>query len=249
MEKEKYQRMFSLEENYWWFRAKRKFIDFFIKKFISKHSNLNKFIMLDVGCGSGIMLNNLNKYGTAIGVDNSYEGIKFCQIRGHKLVVVGDALNLPFKDNSFDIITCLDVMEHLEDDSTLLAEIYRICKKMGMVIITAPAYKFLWGYHDEIHHHKRRYTKRMLREKICNTNFNIYKITYINTILFPMVLIFRIIKRYIIKESQADDFISVPSILNKILFFIFSGEIYLINKINLPYGVSLFCILTRSDEK
>ena len=151
MELSEYKKLYDYENAYWWFVGKRKVIKYLLDRYAPFSRRIR---LLDVGCGTGANLNMLNEYGEAIGLDSSKESLKFCRQRDLSLLVLGLADQINFKDNCFDIVTALDLLEHIEEDKLVLSEIYRILKKQGRLIMTLPANMLLWSQHDFALHHK-----------------------------------------------------------------------------------------------
>ncbi len=241
MQDDYYENMYDLETSHWWFVGKRHLIDVLIRKFI-KTTDMQ---ILDVGCGTGIMLTHLKKYGNAIGVDDSEIALSFCRERGHTNIVKVPAIRLPFEKEMFDLITCLDVLtdESIKDDLQVLRESYRVLKKGGWMITSDPAYRFLWSGHDVSEGTRERYTKKILIEKMKGAGFNIKKGSYWNTFLFVVVFAVRATKNLFLgKREPNSDLYPVPSPLNQILTLVLKLEAHLLRKINLPFGVSVLCI-------
>ena len=196
----------QIEKNNWWFKARR---DLILK--IIGDIPYNR--VLEIGCGSG----ELSKYL------KNYEGI---DISEKTPFIVGDAQNLPFEDNSHDLILLLDLLEHT-NDKKVMEEVYRVLKPEGHAIITVPAFMFLWSQHDIDNHHIKRYR----RGELPLNNFKIIKETYWNFLLFPMMALAKK------KKSQLT---ILPKIINYILQKVLTIENYLVSKnIKLPIGVSL----------
>jgi SAM-dependent methyltransferase len=160
----------------------------------------------------------------------------------------GDAEKLPISPNSFDIILTLDIIEHLKDDLSALSEIFRALKPGGTLVIFVPAYQFLWSFQDEISHHQRRYTAKELKEKVQQAGFELKKLSYVNSLLFPVVWLGRMALRVfpkqfkITSESQMN-----PSWMNGFLYRIFLAELPLLHFINFPFGVSILCLCQKSN--
>lgn len=242
MDVTEYEKMFKLEETNWWFVGKRQIIMGLINKMILSQS-LHKLGLLDVGCGTGIILDSLSKYGRAVGIDISPHALEFCRKRGHYLTYLEDASYLHFEDDSFDLVTALDVIEHIEEDSKVLREIWRVCKLGGFAIISVPAYKFLWSLHDEALGHKRRYSLIELKRKFESAGFQLKKISYTNMFIFPIVFCIRKIRRSFRGNGDiVSDSISLPNTLNRMMVLVYKLEALLLRRINLPFGVSLLCI-------
>ncbi len=232
--KKKYSRKyFKLEKTWWWFSARRELLDQILKKI-----NKREMKILDFGCSSGINMNILGKYGNVFGIDKDKEAIKIAKMRGFN-VLRGD-IKTKFKDKTFDLITCLDVIEHIDKDRDLLKEFYRVLKKEGKLIITTSAFMFLWSTHDIINQHKRRYEKNELEEKIRYAGFKILKSSYWNMTSFLPVLLFKSIWKGI--KSSESYLIEAPKILNYLMLNILRIENNIISKANLPIGVSLLLV-------
>src|SRR3972149_5132617 len=238
-----YKKMYDIEENYWWFAAKRKILIDMVKRLpISPHG-----IILDVGCGTGIMVSAFNKIRTTYGLDFSLDGIKFCRQRNLNGTTLGNVMHIPFRDESFDVVTCFDLLEHFEDDLAAINEIARVCKKGGSIITTVPAYQSLWSIHDISLHHKRRYSLSSYKKLFLAANLNIVKISYYNTVLFPMIFFTRKIRELFIrsKEIKSDFYIDIPPLFNRILFHIFKSESKILDFLNLPFGLSILSISSK----
>lgn len=248
MKTDEYAIMHRIEQTYWWFVGKRFLVKSTLKRLSTKGSKQNE--ILDIGCGTGIILKLLERYGNAYGVELSEEAIRFLKQRDLNLVVRSDASkSIPFKTNSFSAITCLDVLEHLEDDRILIGEMFRICKPGGYVIVTVPAFESLWSPHDVALHHKRRYTKQQLLRRVRQFNWQILQSSYYNTTLFLPILATRKLRTLLSKnrDAHSDFFIGLPAWLNRTLSLLFVSEIYCLRFLNFPFGVSLLLILQKCN--
>jgi SAM-dependent methyltransferase len=229
----------ELEDWHWWFRGRQRVLESILSRRLNGASPKR---ILSVGCGPAEGLQWLTPYtnagGTVVGLDveplhaRSSEGIEF---------VVGSLEAAPLKDHSFDAVLALDVLEHLDDDSLGLKEVSRLVKPGGLLLITVPALPSIWGGQDLISEHRRRYTKRSLRRLFDAGGLSDYRITYFNTLLFPLAAGLRWSRRLLKKAQQPrsdfDD--SKPGPLNEILAMVFSSERFLIDRAPLPFGVSL----------
>ncbi len=243
-----YRDFYNLATKHWWFVARRKITFSMIGKFFPDGERLT---ILDVGCGTGSTLKELEKLGYAIGVDISKEAVKFCKLRGCKNVYkVDQKEGLFFEDNTFDLITALDIIEHIDDERAALAEYYRIIRKGGILLITVPAYDFLWGPHDEVNEHKRRYVARELRNKVEKVGFTVKKMTYFDTFLFPFFVLVRTGHRVskMINSSYKphSDLKMRPLVINYLLKTIFSLEDQFLKELNFSYGASLLCVAKKN---
>ena len=248
MEKDEYRLMHRIEQTYWWFVGKR----FLVKTALERLSvdSLRQGKALDVGCGTGMILKLLESFGPAYGMELSWEAIRFLRQRNLNLIARSDANQyVPFKTNSFSVVTCLDVLEHLDDDLNLVKEMFRVCKPGGYVIVTVPAFESLWSPHDTALHHKRRYTKHALIKRMCQCNWKVVKCSYYNTILLLPILAIRRLKTLLSqdKDPHSDFFIRLPAWLNRTLSLLFISEIYCLTFLVFPFGVSLLLILQKCN--
>ncbi len=240
--------MYDIETSYWWFVGKQ----FLVKSALRKCSLnwLGKERILDIGCGTGTILKLLRDFGIAYGMELSTHAIRFLKKRDLKLFVRSDAgQSIPFKDNSFSAITCLDVLEHLDDDLALLNEMLRVCKPGGHIVLTVPAFNLLWSPHDVALHHRRRYTRTQMLKKIFRLNCTVVKKSYYNTILCLPILVIRKLKPFLSDKQnlESDFFIPIPRWINAVLTFLFVTEIRFLQRMNFPFGVSLLLILKKSN--
>ena len=151
---------------------------------------------------------------------------------------------MPYSENEFDLITALDVIEHIDDDEQSLKVIQSLLSEKGTAIITVPAYMFLWSHFDELNEHKRRYTLSELQTKIKNAGLKIEKISYYNTLLFPIAYLVRKLNNLLGRDGASD--IDMPGeTVNTILRKIFTSEKSLLRYFNLPFGVSILAVVKK----
>src|ERR1041385_4002474 len=189
-----YRITYEMEGKHWWFVGRRKIIESFIKRICGDLGKRRPRI-LDVGCGTGANLQMLANYGVAEGVDISPEALEFCRARGLSKVRLGPVEALPFADASFDLVTGLDVVEHLDDDVAGLSELRRVLRPGGRALLFVPAFMFLWGVQDDISHHRRRYTRAELTAAIEQAGLSVERLTYANITFFLPTLAGRLIMR------------------------------------------------------
>lgn len=240
MQKYLYQDLYNLEETHWWHINKRELIGFF-----AKHKLLNKKgKILDVGCGTGKNIETFSKLGECWGIDTSPDAIAFCKKRGIEKVIKGNIEKIPFPKQSFNVITALDVLEHV-DDSKSLKEIYRVLKSNGIIIITVPALPQLWSRWDEVLHHKRRYTKKSLEKILQENNFKVLKISYVYSFMILPVFLIRLIKKIYFKDYYPSDFKLSNPLINYLLSRICKFEKYFVTRATVPIGTSLVTIARK----
>lgn len=242
MEKDFYKTYFELEKDNWWFRVRRNIIFGFFKEYnLGKENKI-----LDYGCGSGFLVGQFQDKGyDAYGVDTSKEAVDFGTNKGIRSLFQQNGINVNFTDNYFDVILAMDVIEHIEDDQLAVKELERLLKPGGYLIITVPAYQWLWGVQDEVAHHYRRYTKKSVLALVRNSgaNLSVVRNTYFNTFLFGPVAVVRLLSRMFSLKSRESDFDLSSSSLNKILYGIFNLEAKLLKVTNFPFGVSILLVL------
>ncbi len=245
MKKFLYQDLFSLEEKHWWHLAKRGLVVNLITGLVQG----SEFKILDIGCGTGKNVEELSKFGLVFGIDNSKQAIDFCRQRGLKNLKLCQADKTGFPKGFFDAVTLLDVLEHA-DDMKVCKEVHRILKPGGVVIITVPAFPWLWSNWDHILHHKRRYTKKTLQKVLAENKYKILTISYAHSFLVLPALIIRTIKTWFYTNgSYPSDFrISVPFI-NRILQWISGIELLLITRGSVPFGTSLVAVVQKEADE
>lgn len=168
--------------------------------------------------------------------------------REYEKIVVSDIKHPGLKNGLFDLVASFDLIEHIDNDQEAVKQLYRLCKPGGIVMLTVPAFRFLWGRQDIISHHKRRYTKREIKLLVRNCGLKILKISYFNTFLFPLVLLIRLLMRLKAKGTGdiQSDFGMFPSdLINRLCALIFSLESRLLASFDLPFGVSIVCIAKK----
>jgi len=242
MLKSQYGNIFEHQDSYWWYKGMAAINTALLKKYLPKNKKLK---ILDAGCGSGAALLYLSKFGEVIGVDVSDEALKFAQKRGK--VKKGNISSLPFKDASFDVIACLDVLYHawVKDDKQALLEIKRVLKPGGIFLLREPAYDWFRSSEDVVDFTKHRFTKKELEGELSGL-FKVLKITYANFFLFPLAFVKRIPQVIGFQKKQnKSDFFGIHPLLNKILFTFINIESKLITGLNFPFGTSIVAIAKK----
>lgn len=242
-----YAEMYKLETFYWWFVSRRQLLDEFVREV---SSTLTRPLILDVGCGTGINHSVLSRYGTTVCTDPSGEAVAFSRSRGIEELTQSQLETLPFPASTFDLITALDVLEHVDDDMRAMREILRVTKEGGVLLVTVPAYGFLWSEHDEALHHRRRYAASELRNKLTNAGFEVERITYYMSLLFFPILFIRFVQSLTKRSIEAKtSHIILPSWVNSLLIAVLSFERVLLRWMNLPFGVSIVCTARKLPAK
>jgi len=243
MEQTYYQDYFENQADHWWFLGRKKIIFSLLERHVGR-DHLRR--ILDVGCGTGVALNSLQQYGDTLGLDRSYEALHLSRQMTRVPVFQAEFGSLPFKEKSFDLVCAFDILEHLENDKTCVEEAYRLCKPGGHLMVTVPAFQFLWGIQDEISHHKRRYRRGEITRLVQKIGFHPVFASYFNTFLFPPIAFIRGIARYRKPQTRKSDLdIQVPKFLNTFLAGLFGSEAYLMKYFKLPVGVSIVCLAQK----
>lgn len=216
------------QQDNWWFKARKEIVHNIIDKYIQGNNNN----ILEVGAGYGIMTEMLKEYGTVTAIEPYPDAAQYLKQQGYK---VHQCTLDKFKTKEkYDIVAMFDVLEHVENDHKAANKMKGRLKHKGLLIVTVPAYTFLWSKHDEINNHYRRYN-------IKNFNRKIKRATYFNTLLFPLALLDKL---WFAKNKQSTA-LNPSKVINTILYNIFKLEKYILKYFNLPYGVSILLIAEK----
>jgi SAM-dependent methyltransferase len=254
MQQHTYAIMRRVEEKHWWFVGRRRIIRGFLERVCrdldtaraerpGQGSTLN---ILDIGCGTGANLEMLSEFGKAEGVDVSAEALAFCRERGLVNVKEGEAEALPYEDNSFDLVTGLDVVEHLDDDLAGLKEMRRVLRREGHALLFVPAFMFLWGVQDDVSNHRRRYALNGIKQVVREAGFELERATYVNISFFAPILLGRLLMRATRLRPASENNLTI-GFLNGVLGKIFGAESLALRYLNFPFGVSIVCMARRID--
>ncbi|HEY2718589.1 MAG TPA: methyltransferase domain-containing protein, partial [Solirubrobacteraceae bacterium] len=194
------------EDRHWWYRGRRNVLE----RVIADLHLPARARILDAGCGSGRNMVELARHGTVTGVELSEASVRLARERGAGEVVEGSVLEMPFEADSFEMAASLDVIEHLEDDLAALRELRRVVAPGGSLLVTVPAYQWLWSGHDEINHHFRRYTRRSLQRAGEEAGWQQVRTTYFNSLLLPAAILLRVLDRFSRKTTESSLDLWVP---------------------------------------
>ena len=248
MDPSEYDKMYSLEEANWWYVGRRNLV---MKMAARADDGLSEkpLRILDAGCGTGINLKYLQILGDVYGLDISKNALIFSRIRGLHSLICGSVDKLPFKNELFDLVLALDVIEHMDEDTSAVRELNRVLKPGGRLIITVPAFQFLWTSHDLAVHHKRRYTRSGLLNILRRCGFENEKATYWNFFLFLPVAIVRLSKRvHRSGNAMQTDLAELPSLLNGLLLGLIRIENVILMRFDLPVGISVMCTCRKVSD-
>ena len=232
MEDHVYRQLHDLEDGHWWFRGRRAVLWALLRR-----AGLpERPRVLDAGCGTGRNLAEFGRLGTAVGVDPSPQAIAFCRERGLADVVEAGLESLPFEDGSFDLVLATDVLEHVERDDLAARELRRVAAPGALLVVTVPAYRWLWSQHDDSHHHRRRYTAPALRARLATAGWRAELLTYFNALLLPPIAAVRLAGG----RRRRTDYELTEGPLNRVLELPMRGEAALIERgWRFPAGVSI----------
>lgn len=242
MDEQKITEMFDKEDTYWWFVARRNMVLSLLKRYLKKNATL-----LDAGCGTGLLTKTVDRIYKVTATDFSKMSLALTKKRKPKAKIIQTNLEqrLPFKVNEFAGVTLLDVLEHI-DDERALTHLHRVMQPNGVIIITVPAYPWLFSYWDILHQHKRRYTADQLTKVLQRKGFTVEHISYFNTVLFPIILGVRVIKSLLRSHKEGTDCYELPYKANSFLAKLFSIETAFVTNHSLPFGVSLLVIARKT---
>jgi SAM-dependent methyltransferase len=200
MDRVEVQAMLDHEDRHWWYRGRRRIVCDELAQLPTGPS----LRVLDAGCGSGRLLDELRDYGHVTGLDLNPDSVEIARRRGHEDVVQGPVEQLPWPDATFDLVISLDMVEHTADDRMTLRELGRVTKPGGHFLMTVPALRALWSSHDVFNNHHRRYDRRMMRSLASDTGWTIERMTYFNSLLLPPAAAVRLLQRVRHRRAIAD---------------------------------------------
>jgi SAM-dependent methyltransferase len=236
--------MVALDDRHWWYAGRRQIV----RSEIERLALPPRPVLLDAGCGSGRMLDELSRYGEAFGIDSSAWAVAAGRGRGHPDVTLGTVEHMPYPDGIFDLVTCLDVLEHTPDHELTLAELLRVTAPGGHLIVTVPAYQSLWSAHDEVNRHYRRYRRRTLRSAALGAGWKVTRDTHFNSILLPAAALVRLARKFHRGERARSELSFTPPWLDRLLVAPFRLEAFFLrHSLRLPAGLSLLAVLRRPE--
>jgi SAM-dependent methyltransferase len=244
VEKEEYRKLFELEDRLWWFLGMRDISLTLLKRFLPNGTSLR---ILDSGCGTGGMLQNLRKLGTPTGIDLSLDALHFAQRRREAPVALASVSEIPFPDETFELVTSFDVIYHkaVVDDEKALAETTRVLRPGGNLLIRVPANDWLRSRHDEAVHTRHRYGKSELRDKLERAGLEPLYVTYTNCFLFPVAVAKRLLEKVIPPATEDSEVEPMGEPWNRLLYRVLRFEAALLRFWRLPFGLSLVAVARK----
>jgi SAM-dependent methyltransferase len=227
------------DRTHWWFRGRRAVLVALLRRRLPP----GRHRLLEMGCGTGNMLEALSEFGQAVGMEPD-----------ETLVAAARRAGLDVRRGTLphdrvvpagwpDVVLLLDVLEHLDDDGAALRTARALLAPGGTLVVAVPAYQWLWSGHDVALGHRRRYTARLLRQRVIAAGFDVRYVSYFNTLLFPIVLLARGRKR--LQREAGHDLERPASPLNAALAHFFALEAMVVPRCPLPFGASLVLMARR----
>ena len=243
MDEQLYHDFLRVERSHWWFQARRDILSDVVERFLSPGDSF-----LDVGSGTGFFLEHLATKYRAFGLDMSETAVQMCRERGLGTVTLGAIRDARHSSGMpFDAVGFFDVIEHLDDDVTALTEARDLLRPRGIVLVSVPAYMFLWSDHDALNNHRRRYVAPQLKDVLERAGFEVELLTYFNSLLFPLAATHRIASRIGGAPTQTE-FDALPATLNTLFRRIFALERGIVRRCGargLPFGLSILAVGRR----
>jgi SAM-dependent methyltransferase len=241
VDRSEFQTMLARDDRHWWYRGRRRIV----RAVLDDLALPSAPRLLDAGSGSGRTLDELARYGSVAAVEAEPLGVEAARARGHSDVALAPVEAIPHPDASFDLVTCLDVIEHTPDDVRSLAELRRVTRPGGALLVTVPAYPRLWSRHDELNRHYRRYTRRTLRGAAERAGWRVERMTSFNAAYLLPAAAVRLALRG--RRAAAGDggaeLALTPPALDRVLEVPLRAEAALIARgVSLPAGLSLLAL-------
>lgn len=240
------------EDDHWWFASRTLVINTLMKQVLPRTTGLQ---LLDIGCGAGNMIHHLSKYGHVKGLEVDARPVRQARLRGYDVDLFDAQDPFPFENGTFDVATALDVIEHVDDDMAVLKEAFRVLKPGGHMVVTVPAFMFLWSHNDDINAHKRRYTAAELESKMQKAGFSLKRLSYNNFFVFPLAAPLIMLRRgrnepelashHLQEEEYQVEMEPASPPVNTVLTMVGKVEARLIKALNLPFGTSLIAIAQK----
>jgi SAM-dependent methyltransferase len=229
-----YRELYEVEDRHWWFKGRWAVVE----ALLARASLPASPRILDAGCGTGGNLRRYAEIGDAEGAEPFPEAVRMCRERGFDAVAQAGLEDLPYEGGRFDLICSTDVLEHIAAEQEALRELWRVAKPHGVLLLTVPAYMWMWTEEDDNLHHQRRYTRPRLRQAVERAGWKPEIATYFNTFLLPPIALSRLLPR----KSRGDqgDLDRTPAFLDGPFSRLMRAEARLIRAgVSLPAGVSV----------
>jgi SAM-dependent methyltransferase len=247
MDQALFDEMYRVEQDHWWFRARREIVWSLVRRYVSGPA-ARRLKICELGCGTGGNLAAVADRHDVVGVERSPIALEFARRRLGNRVIRGslpDDVQLP--RNAYDVVLLTDVLEHIEDDRRSAATAMQLLQSGGIVVATVPAYQWLYSPRDAHHRHFRRYSKRCFRSLWTAPDCRTLFVSHYNSLLFPAAAAARLVSKMQSSEAVVGDLTIPPRLLNDLLERVMSSERNLLARVPIPFGLSLVAVITKRD--
>lgn len=244
------------EDKHWWFATRTRAILAYLDMFVGTENHASRRI-LDVGGGAGNMAHHLGHYGAYLGLDVNPKPLRVARERG-LTVHMGTADRLPYAEDVFDLIALLDTVEHIPDDMAVFAECYRVLRPGGKLLVTVPAFMFLWSKNDVLNRHQRRYTRGELVSKLQAHGFHVLRSSYNNFFIFPLAAAVILARRgrfepdlaspHFDEDAYQVEMEPTPAPLNALLSGVGRFEAAFLRRFAFPWGTGIIAIAEKPAD-
>lgn len=247
MDRIAYETFARLEDTHFWFVSRRRiFFDLLDRTLGAGRDRA----VLEIGCGTGGLLAPLQRYGSVHGLDIDHESVAYCRNRGFDRVLCGSGYQLPYADASFDLVCLFDTIEHIPNEHRALAEVRRVLRPGGYLLVSVPAYQWLWSQNDRTAHHCRRYTRRRLVRLLRETGLEVARASYFNTLLLPLIVPTVLWQKLMdrlgrLPEGYNNTSVPVPGPINRLFTWLMSSERHWLRHADFPFGHSVIALARR----
>ncbi len=247
MDPAEYDYLYKLEDDLWWFVGMRRIVGNLLVRHFRRPGG-TPLKVLDAGCGTGGQIHQLEAWGEVTAFDFYPKAAEMSLTRRRGRIMVASIDEIPLADNTFDLVTALDVVCQIPSprDQNALKELARVLKPGGVLLVRVPALQFLYGAHDRTLHTEHRYTAGEMSKKMVSAGLIPLQATYANTFLFPVALVRRMFAKLTGKAPTESDVRAVPGILNLALETVLNTEAEILKHGRLPIGLSVIAIAKKA---
>lgn len=224
------------DREHWWFRGRLAVL----RAALQSRLPAGRLRLVELGCGTGNVLEALRDFGDTIGIEIDDRLRAVALARGLDVRAGSLPDQVPLEPGTADVVLLLDVLEHLDAESAGLAVARNVLAPGGVLVVTVPAYQWLWSAHDVHLGHQRRYTRARLRQAVEGAGFVVERVSYFNTVLFPAVAAVRFAQRLVRRDGH--DLHRPARLVNRALEAVFAFERHVVSRVDLPFGSSLLLV-------